>query len=429
VSDFIDELERELRAAGRRRLRLAFARVPRPSRATTAAASGLRALPVALAVLLAITIAVVALIEVGHSPRRPAASPTAHSRQELIDTLGVLRRPQTKADLGLDLSRFSSFLSKALAGAPDLSLVRLATTTPWGQRIFLVPLNPPTAKAVATLESSRPARPLLNLLARNAASRGETLRVFSGHGLAGGATAASVEAQGFLEIDGTGRSVAGRWAQTRFLLVVPDGVAKVVFVVPRQPAGAQPGAPIYKHSLRVAVAVHDNVAAVQVDRQTDGRSSPMIWYAASGRLIKRIGNLASANRVTVPAKPGPETSLSRAAQRDPSTPNRVWVTPRTGGPHTQFRIHFRILLSDAHYRYKFSGTRCPQFTFPGGTGGGYNDLRGELWSDALGAPEVHALCPGTYHVTVAVMQLGRYGMRPARPFGSATYTVKARSGR
>ncbi len=35
-------------------------------------------------------------------------------------------------------------------------------------------------------------------------------------------------------------------------------------------------------------------------------------------------------------------------------------------------------------------------------------------------------CPGTYHLSATIMDLGRAGSlkRPARPFGTATFTVK-----
>ena len=108
----------------------------------------------------------------------------------------------------------------------------------------------------------------------------------------------------------------------------------------------------------------------------------MIWYAANGQVIKRIGDFAKVNRVNAAPKPGPPTPQSRAAQRDPSTPNRVWVTPSVGTPHTTFKVHFRILLNDADYHYQFTGARCPRYTFPGGTGKP-NALRGGLWSDPL----------------------------------------------
>jgi hypothetical protein len=206
---------------------------------------------------------------------------------------------------------------------------------------------------------------------------------------------------------------------------VPDGVAKVTFMLARQPNGNDYGAPTYTHPLGVTVPVHDNVAAAQVDRECCSGRPPMIWYAANGQVIKRIGDFAKVNRVNAAPKPGPQTSLSRAAQRDPSTPNRVWVTPSVGTPHTTFKVHFRILLNGAGYRYRFTGTRCPRYTFPGGTGKP-NALRGGLWSDPVRAVTGQALCPGTYHVAVSVMDLGRFGnLKPTvKPFGAATFTVR-----
>jgi hypothetical protein len=123
--------------------------------------------------------------------------------------------------------------------------------------------------------------------------------------------------------------------------------------------------------------------------------------------------------------PGPETPLSRAAERDPSTPNRVWVTPSTGGPDTTFVLHFRVLLNDADYNYQLSGTHCPAITANGGGGGGSTDLRGRIWSDGLDAVAGQTWCRGTYHLSATVMDLGRYGMLeyPAKPFGTATFTV------
>jgi hypothetical protein len=256
--------------------------------------------------------------------------------------------------------------------------------------------------------------------------RGETLGVYSREGGGGGVPASVIAARGDLSTEGAGRAFAGGSTRTRLILVVPDGVAKVVFLLPRQPAGAQNGAPIYRHSLHVAVAVHSNVAAVQVDRQCCTGQLPMIWYAADGHLIKRIGKFSSVNRVIAPPRPGPETALSRAAEQNPSTPNRVWVTPRTGGPRMTFALHFRILLTDADYRYTFTGTRCPGITFPGGSGGGTNDLRGRIFGVALDAVAGQTWCPGTYQVSATVMDLGRAGSlkHPARPFGTATFTVR-----
>jgi hypothetical protein len=153
----------------------------------------------------------------------------------------------------------------------------------------------------------------------------------------------------------------------------------------------------------------------------------MIWYSPAGAVVKRIGNFATINRVIPPPRPGPETPLSRAAERDPSTPNRLWVTPAFGGPHTIFKLHFRVLLNDADYRYRLAGTRCPGITPNGGDGGGGSlGLRGRVWTDVVDAVSGQTWCPGTYRLSATVMDRGRAGMlkRPARPFGTATFTVR-----
>ena len=229
-----------------------------------------------------------------------------------------------------------------------------------------------------------------------------------------------------IQTEGAGRSFAGGSTKTWVILVVPDGVAKVLFVLPRQSAGANQGAPVYTHSLKVAAPVHNNIAAVQVDRSCCAPHQPMIWYAVDGHEIKRIGNLAAVNRLRPAAKIAPETPQSRAAERDPSTPNRLWVTPAAGGPHTNFKLHFRVLLNDADYSYRLTGTRCPQITVNSGSGGGTNDLRGQIWSDTISASAGQRWCPGTYRLTATISDLGRNGLlkHPAIPFGTATFIVR-----
>jgi len=84
------------------------------------------------------------------------------------------------------------------------------------------------------------------------------------------------------------------------------------------------------------------------------------------------------------------------------------------------------LLNDADYSYQLSGTPCPAITVNGGDGGGSGDLRGRTWSDQVVAVAGQKWCPGTYHLSATVMDLGRYGnlTHPAKPFGTATFTVK-----
>ncbi len=423
--DPITVLERELLEAARRRA----AEQQYKGRRMTAGRL-VRGFGPAIAVAITLAIGAGALLLLGghkqstaRNPSVPSAASAVPGRRQLLEIISVLRRPQTKADLNLNvLPRLSRGL--IAAGTPDLSLVRFATRTPWGERLYFVPMKPPTPKALATLERQRPQLPQSAI--RRISRRGETLGVFSSEGGGGAGTAAEIAAGQGVETEGAGHSFAGGSTETRLILVVPDGVAKVQFVLPRQPQPGLPGAPTYEHSATVAASVHDNVAAVQVDREFDGATSPMIWYSADGQVIKRIGNFASVSRVVAPPQAGPETPLSRAAERDPSTPNPVWVTPSIGGPHTNFMLHFRVLLNDADYSYRLTGTRCPAITVNGGDGGGGAlGLRGRIWSDVVDAVSGQTWCPGTYHLSATVMDRGRYGMlqHPAAPFGTATFTV------
>ena len=232
----------------------------------------------AVAVLLS-TAAVVAIVLGavvalgGH--RRPAptsvpAAPAA-SRRQLVDILGVLRRPQNAADRRAALL---SLYTRGLAfvGTPDGALMRYATTTPWGERLYLVPMNPPSAQEMAARLAER-APGSRNQLLRMLRDRTETLMVLSVEGAGGAGDAPGIENGQGIGTEGAGRSFAGGSTATRITVVVPDGVAKVRFVFPRQPSPGQPGTPIYSHSLSVVAAVHDNVVAVQVDRESWGRRS------------------------------------------------------------------------------------------------------------------------------------------------------------
>jgi hypothetical protein len=389
--------------------------------------TSLRGIPVALGVAVAVAVAVLALTHIRHrtASHRPAPT-TAQTleRQALLDVLAVLRRPQTPADLD------SKLLTRALEGGfgpfqgpPDRALIRRATTTPWGSPVFLVPVR---SGSVARAEAALGRRHLPAALVRNITLPTERLAEIDSSGSGGGSTAADIEAGHALSTQGAGRSFAGGSTRTRIILIVPDGVAKVAFVLPRQANRASPGAPDYRRSLTVVAPVHGNVAALQVPRECCGSNVPMIWYAADGHVVKRLGDFRNVNRVLPTPQPGPQTPQSRAAQRDPSTPNRVWVKPATGGPHASYTVHFRILLNDADYRFHVSGTRCPQITFAGGQGGGAGDIRGRTFGGLLDAVHGQTWCPGTYHVSVTVMDLGRAGnlKHPANPFGTATFVVR-----
>ena len=385
---------------------------------------------VAVSFLVVIAVAAVFLME-GHRQPTPVPSSADRPARGLVDILGVLRRPQTPADRSLPLQ---SFLRSPWSGPVDRPLVRLATVTPWGRKLYLVAFKPgPIRPIPRTLKPNDPAA-----IALRAQMGKETLAVVTpwscGSGCAasvGGAAAAEIESQGLLWMQPAGRNFAGGSTAVRLVAVVPDEVAKVVFVLPRQPSiSSNPGGPIYRHALRVPVAVQHNVAAIQINRECCDSRPPMIWYAANGHAIRTIGNLAGAEQVIPTIQPATETPLSRAAERNPAIANRVWVTPRTGTVHTNFQVRWRLLLTDADYDFTISGPsgpRCYNASALGGIGGGANDVRGQIYGESLnGASGGEAWCPGTYRISVAVGDLGRAGSlrhRPA-PFGTATFTVR-----
>lgn len=208
------------------------------------------------AVAAALGVALVVLLAGGH---RHASLMTASSvppaARPLVRILGVLRRPQTAADRAVE----------PLVRAPDsiLSLVRLAAVTPSGQKVVLVP------------QRGRQSGTLGLVVFGGQAAGGGT------RGIAGGGptvTPAAIEAGHAIAL------VPGR--KTTLFMVVPDGVARVSFVLtPRLRSGWTAYAPV--RSSTVAVPVHNNVAFVQY---CCGEAQAAGWYAANGRLIKVIGS-------------------------------------------------------------------------------------------------------------------------------------------
>ncbi len=140
-----------------------------------------------------------------------------------------------------------------------------------------------------------------------------------------------------------------------------------------------------------------------------------------GRSARRgAGATSAVVRRRAPA-PGPETSLSRSAERDPATPNPVTVTPRAGGPHTAFKLTFKSLLNGGGYSYLIlargsrgsganagrdsAGTRCQRAAerATGGDGvaaGGESLVRGQIITKIL-RPPPQGMCPGRYSIYIS----------------------------
>lgn len=410
------------------RSRVPAARAGRRGRREVRLGGLARAVPAMVLACLTVGIGALALTSFHHRTdvggRQPAgAAKLTVTDRQLLQAVAVLRRPQTALDRKIyRQSRLASLgQGPGILGVQvDPASARLATITPWGTRVLLFLAVPRSAQ-------QRPAKPKASYqLMRVPSLASGGLGVEEQHGFGCCTTASVLRQDGSESEHGWGRSFAGGSSGFRLYVVVPDGVAKVTFVLPRNSNPGQYGAPIYSRALRVTVPVHGNVAAIEeAHRQCCGGSVAELWYSAGGKVIHTVGNPAAASRVTAAPKPGPVTARSRAAVQNPSAPNRVWVMPEVGRPRTNFRIHFRVLLNGADYAYKFTGPSCPSFAFAGGTGDP-NALRGSLWDGDVSGIQGQALCPGTYHVSVSVMDLGASSTRTLRirPFGSATFTVK-----
>jgi hypothetical protein len=393
-----------------------------------------RAVALAVAVFVPVLVVAAIVLTSGSDAPRPAPSSVSATSAPLVRILGVLRRAQASADLDPEITRLLDRPGQralGLQGTPVRSLIRLATTTPWGQKVFLVPYRQLTTRQIAKLP--RPRRPVAQRHQR-LRGPGDTLGVFAGGGGCC-STARMIEQSGSYTF-----GAAGPGAPTRFVEVVPDGVAKVSLLLPRQDYAT---GPIYPRALIATRAVHKNVFAVEVNRSEDDLGTRQIWYGPTGTIIKRIGATTNAdlNHVVLPPTPAPATTLSRRAERDPSTPNPVTITPKTGGPHTTFTVMFRSLLNNASYLYRLygpGGTGCrgrAQLTY-GWENPGPSAIRGQIVRNPYSHPgngnvlvngryQLPNWCPGTFRITVSAAATSPSGAPGPgiTPFGSATFVV------
>ncbi|MEO6857336.1 MAG: hypothetical protein ABI323_01935 [Solirubrobacteraceae bacterium] len=195
--------------------------------------------------------------------------------RSLINILGVLRRPQTTADRDPELLSRLDRPWVALLGSPILSSVRLASTTPWGDKVFLVLLRPLTRQSIATLPTG-----LRPIAMRRLADEyhGDTLGLFDSTGGTCCSRPAEINAGSDWMTSGPGLNT--------LILVVPDGVAKVTVLSSLKPASKHPG--------RETAVVHDNVAAFLPPYAVENLGvNRIIWRAPNGRVIKRRGRRSS----------------------------------------------------------------------------------------------------------------------------------------
>ena len=212
----------------------------------------------------------------------PAQTPAAY--RLLTSILGVLRRPQSRSDFSTALRKqlhreSRDNLDLGFFGTPVVSLVRLATVAPWGQRIFLIPHLPPTRQQIAKLPAKW----------RRGGTRVAVLKTVAVafYPLNGRASPAVIEGgRAFADASKRGNDYPGH----RFVMLLPDGVAKVVLWNTTS-IRAHPHPLTAPHSTPVLATVHNNVAAFRSTRlRSPGRE---IWYGPSGKIIKRIANASS----------------------------------------------------------------------------------------------------------------------------------------
>ena len=238
------------------------------------------AIAVGVAVAVAIGVGLVFLVAGGHdraplNAGRNSTSPAA--ARPLTRILGVLRRPQTAADVAVESTLDGMFHGQN----PELDLVRLAAVTPWGERVVLGTVKGQPYDALG-------------------------LYVLSGAGFGGSsATVTQIETgRAWTGEDSVGAPTS-RSRGIRLIVVVPDGVAKVTFLLaPERHSGVAFGwtgyAPL--RSPTVTVPVHNNIAFVRVKQYCCGEFPAMRWYASDGRLVRVTGS--STGSVQRPSAPG-----------------------------------------------------------------------------------------------------------------------------
>jgi hypothetical protein len=259
IDDPIALLERELVEAARRR---ADSHGMRRQSGLRRFGGGL-AIAGTLAVGVAVAAGALVLLRDHHPAVRPTPAISAthgvNGRQRLIGIIAVLRRSQRFADLHAPaiaqlLSSYHGRLEPGW-GVPDRPLIRRATVTAWREGVFLIPVKP-------------------------AGGRGQEGLAWATGGFIDCCVTAA-ELKTFGEVDNAGqvnsRNGRSREAIDRFVVVVPDGVAKVKLG-------------------RLVMTVHDNVAAAQAKGNLVGASPMMVWYGPGGNAIRRIGFVAGSYR-------------------------------------------------------------------------------------------------------------------------------------
>lgn len=196
----------------------------------------------------------------GHHPATGASGIQA-TRRQFLDILAVLRRPQTQADRAFAATGWAQPpRASGTRAVLDRPLIRLATTTPSGAQVFVVPLK----------------------IAGNHRSREAVALWVQGIGWSDYSTPADIIDGGawgpFQAVPAANEKRLSSW----FFEIVPDGVSKVVFY-----NLSDLKRPL-RFNARISAHVQNNVAQF---KDTGGvRIVFAAWYSPTGRLIKRVGD-------------------------------------------------------------------------------------------------------------------------------------------
>jgi hypothetical protein len=225
-----------------------------------------RAVPFAISAVVVIAVVLISLA--GHRATDGSAAAGEPASAELTSMLGVLRSPQTAAARAFDQPGWPQIGSHKiiLEGGnlqPDRPLIRFATTTPWGAKVFVVPLKSPTNPVIACAQEARP----------------ETVAIWvQGIGWSDYTQPPDVEggsARTGIRVPGPGHY--------KSVELVPDGVAEVRALLAR--SFPRLGKPLNVTGTYTAV-VHNNIASFE---PRSGGLTLESWYDAHGHLIKHIG--------------------------------------------------------------------------------------------------------------------------------------------
>jgi hypothetical protein len=230
---------------------------------------GARTLPLAISVVVVAAVVVVGFAL--HHANRGSSAASEPGSAQLKSILGVLRGPQTAAAKAFDHTGWpevgfpDSYHRPGGHLRPDRAMIRFATLTPWGAKVFVVPLNPPSNRAVACA---------------NGVTK-QTVAVWvQGLGWSDFNYPANIE-QG--EARGPGGPIPGPGHMHGWVELVPDGVAKVRYL--RAQNLPRLGEPL-KVTGTITAVVHNNIASFRVRSRGALLAS---WYNAQGRLIKHAG--------------------------------------------------------------------------------------------------------------------------------------------